>query len=402
LKPEKVTVTDSDTRKEAAPYGSDFDHRDHESAYSPWARWARLRAEAPIAHSQKYGGFHVVSRYEDVCAVARDQQIFSSALRQTTIPQLASPPFPPIHYDQPEHRNYRVIVNPMFAPGKIREFEPWIDVLAERYVSRVLASKSFDFPVDLGIPLTREVILRIMGIEEAPVEVNEWSDDLVYQHPNAAEAAGLLMGFLGEQLAKRRKSPGDDLFSHLIAARYEGNRPLDDSEILRTSLLVLLAGLDTTNSAMSGAVWYLVQHPQALAELKNANAETWRLAMDEFVRWTSPAPAQARTARTDATIAGCPVKAGEMVLMLLGSANRDETEFEHPDDVILDRHPNHHVGFGHGPHRCIGMHLAKLEMELVFRRLVKGLEAFRLSDPSAVKWIGAEVRSITSLPLVRT
>lgn len=389
-----MTETEKESRE-----GVDFDHRDHESAYSPWDRWARLRAQGCPVHSEKYGGFFVASRYSDVFAIARDTETFSSHLRQTTIPQLVTPPFPPINYDPPDHSLYRAIVNPFLTPQKVREHEPWIREMAAGYIDRVLAAEACDFPKDIGIPLTREIILRVMGIVNAPVEVNRWADDLIFLN-NPEAAAQNLLGFLASEVAKRRVNPGADVMSGLVQAKF-GDRPLDDSEILRMSLLLLLAGLDTTNFAMSGAVWYLIQNPRARQELAAADATTWRLAMDEFVRWVSPAPAQARTARVDTDVSGCPMRSGEMVMLLFGAANRDETEFPNPDTVVLDRRPNRHMGFGIGPHRCLGSHLATLEMKIVLERLLPRLEDFHLADPSAVVWEGASVRGIRSLPLVR-
>jgi cytochrome P450 len=379
--------------------GADFDHRDRESAYSPWDRWAQLRAQGCPVHSDKYGGFHVAARYSDVFEIARNPEVFSSHLRQTTIPQLVTPPFPPINYDPPDNVLYRMIVNPFLTPQKVREHEPWIREMAAGYIDKVLAADAFDFPKEVGVPLTRDIILRILGIVAAPVEVNLWADDLIFLN-NPEEAAKNLMGFLAQEVAKRRVNPGADVISGLVQAKF-GDRPLDDSEILRMTLLLLLAGLDTTNFAMSGSIWYLIRNPQARKELAAADAMTWRLAMEEFVRWVSPAPAQARTARVDTSVSGCPMRAGEMVMLLFGAANRDETEFPNPDAVVFDRRPNRHMGFGIGPHRCLGSHLAKLEMQVVLERLLPGLENFQLADPSAVVWEGASVRGIRSLPLVR-
>ncbi|MDB5970080.1 MAG: hypothetical protein JWQ90_2530 [Hydrocarboniphaga sp.] len=378
---------------------AEYDHRDHESVYNPWPRWKKLQSGPALTYSEKYDGFHVASRYNEVCEIARDPQIFSSHLKQTTIPTLVTPPFPPINYDPPDHLFYRVILNPFFTPGKVAAHEAMVRSMAAKYIEPLLASDGFDVPTQLGIPLTREVILKLMGIADCPAEVNKWADDLIFLY-EPEKAAANLMGFLAAEVAKRRANPGDDVMSGLVTAEVRG-RSLDDSEILRMSLLLLLAGLDTTNSAISGSIWYFVQHPEARKELLAADDTTWRLAMDELVRWVSPAPAQARTARNDTAVGGCPMKEGEMVMLLFGAANRDATEFPDPDSVVLNRFPNRHLGFGMGPHRCLGSHLAKLELQIVLQALLPSLDQFELSDPNAVVWEGASVRGIRALPLTR-
>jgi cytochrome P450 len=391
---------DVQTSLSSSDVGADFDHRDQESAQCPFDRWTRLRNTEGLAHSSKYGGFYVASKYEDVCRIAHDQKSFSSHTNQVSIPVLVTPPLPPIHFDPPEHRNYRVIVNPYFSPSKVREYEPWIRDLAADFVRPLLTRDSFDVSQDLGLPFTRAVTLRIMGIQEAPHDVNEWSDDVIFQSANAASSGAKLIAFLADEIAQRRINPGTDVLTGLVQARYE-DRALTDDEIVNTALLLLLAGLDTTNSAISGAVWYLVQHSESLRKLSTADETIWRLALDEFVRWTTPAPAQSRTAKVDVEVAGTRIPAGDMVMMLYGSANRDEAEFPNADEVVLDRRPNRHVAFGIGPHRCLGMHLAKLDLQCVLQELIPGLADFRVADPDQVIWFSGENRGIKRLPLVR-
>jgi cytochrome P450 len=243
------------------------------------------------------------------------------------------------------------------------------------------------------------VILRIMGIVDTPPDVNRWADDLIFAH-NPEAAARNLLGFLGGELEKRRANPGPDVLTSLTQATHNG-KALEASEQLSMSLLLLLAGLDTTSFAIAGSVWYLVQNSGARKELSEADDKTWRLATDELVRWVSPVPNVSRAARTDTSVGGCPMHAGERVMIVFGSANRDATEFKDPDSVVFNRFPNRHVGFGMGPHRCAGSHLAKHVLQEVLKKLLTGLGAFRLADPEAVLWESSSVRGIRSLPLVR-
>jgi cytochrome P450 len=379
----------------------DFDHMADLTCSPPLDEWVGLRQRGDIPYSDAHGGFLVVSRYDDVCAVARDGVTFASGEPQNTIPagSLPSEGLPPIHSDPPDHRTYRDILNPYFSPSAVASYEPWIRELAQGYLGRIWASDSWDVPHDLGGPLTRDVTFRVMGIVNAPEEVNRWVDLFVFE--NDPEATEKLMGFLGDELRARREQPAQDLITGLSVAPFN-DRLLADNEILGVCLLMLLAGLETTASTIAGTMWYLLQHPHVAAELAAADASTWRLAIDEFIRWAGPVQALARTAMRAAEVRGYRVDEGERLMMLFGSANRDAEVFDNPDEVILNRYPNRHVSFGMGPHRCLGSHLAKVELRIVLEGLINELDQWELVSPDAIKWQGARVlRSIRNLPVRR-
>ncbi|MGI5518929.1 cytochrome P450 [Streptomyces sp. CA-106131] len=380
----------------------DFDHRDEQSHVNPWPRWKQMRAECPVHYADVYGGFYVIPRYRDVVEAARNPVVFSSA-DKTTIPPMDTPRLRPIHTDPPESRQWREIINPHFSPARVAEYEPWIAELVAEIVDPLLAAGRFDVPRDIGIPLTRTVILRIMGITDGPPELNEWTDDAVFGVGERAQhGAAMIISFLTEQIARHRKSPDSGLISLLLTQELEseGGRLLEDDEILKLLLLVLMAGLETTSAAISATVSHLVENPDDVARLM-AEPKIWRLAMDEFIRWASPAVGLARTARSDSEVGGCPVPAGSRVMLLYGSANRDQNEFPDPNKVVLDRHPNRHVGFGMGPHRCLGSHLAKTQMRLTLERLLPTLGEYRIEDKSKLVWKAAVTRGFQSLPLTR-
>jgi cytochrome P450 len=379
-----------------------YDHRDEESRNDPWPRWEGMRGKHPVLFSDAYGGFYVVSRYRDVADAARDTDAFSSAIGSTTIPEFPTPKLPPIHSDPPDARYWREIINPHFSPTKVAEYETWIRELVADVVDPLLKSARFNVPQDIGVPLTRQVILRIMGIIEAPEQLNAWTDAMVFDVGEEAEQAGLaLIGFLAGVLAQRRKDPGSDLISDMLTQRLQPeDRLLTDEEILKLMLLTLGAALETTSSAISAMICYLVGHPGDIAWLR-AEPGIWRPAMDEFVRWASPATCLARTARYNTAVSGCPIPAGSRVMLLYASGNHDEEEFPEPDRVILDRNPNRHLGFGMGPHRCLGSHLAKAQMALTLERLLPHLDRWRIEDPERIRWTAAVTRGMTSVFLVR-
>jgi cytochrome P450 len=375
----------------------DYDHYSDEAAYNPWPRWAMFREGPPLAFSSKYDGFFIASRYQEICEILRNTAEFTSSLH--TIPVLKAPVRPPIDIDPPDHQYYRETLNALFTPARVKEHEPWIRVLALDYVSRALSSKAFNFPRDIAIPLMRDITLTLLGCADRPPEVNNWADDLIW-HRNAEVAGKNLTSFLSAEFAKRRLHPGDDVLTAIAQAKFK-DRPLTDEERIGMALLVLLAGLDTTNFTMSGATLYFLQNPEAKKHLEGASEKAWNLATDEFVRWVSPAPHLARGARNDTEVRGCPIPKGDRVMCLLGSANRDPQEFANPEELVLDRFPNRHVGFGMGPHRCLGSHLAKLVIRNVMGELLKGLDDFELDPSAPVEWASSSVRGIRSLPLRR-
>jgi cytochrome P450 len=224
---------------------------------------------------------------------------------------------------------------------------------------------------------------------------------MVFQEGEEAQQASMrFMGFLANVIADRRRNPGADLISAMMTARLRPqNRLLTDEEILKAMILTLAAALETTSSAISGMVCYLAEHPDDIPRLR-AEPKILGLAMDEFVRWVSPAVSLVRTARYDTEVSGCPIPAGSKVMLLYASGNHDEGEFPEPDHVILDRSPNRHLGFGMGPHRCLGSHLAKAQMRLTLERLLPQLDRWRIEDPEGVAWSASTTRGMTSVFLV--
>jgi cytochrome P450 len=380
----------------------DYDHRDALSHENPWPRWEQMRSDYPVLFTEAYDGFYVLPRYRDVVEAARDTDTFSSAINKTTIPPLPIPNLPPIHSDPPEARRWREIINSFFSPTRVAEYQPWMRRLVDEVVDPLLAAGAYDVPRDIGIPLTRRVILQLLGIVDAPVDLNEWVDDMVFGVGERADHGGaMLMNFMAEELAKRRLAPGDDLMSQVFERKLrDEDRLLTDEEILKLMLLILSAALETTSSAITATVQYLIDNP-ADAERLIADPSIWPRAMDEFVRWSSPAPCLSRTARYDTDVSGCPIPAGSRVMLLFGSANHDASEFPHPEKVILDRHPNRHLGFGMGPHRCLGSHLAKAQMILTLEKLIPTLHEWTVIDATQITWNAAVTRGMTSLSVAR-
>lgn len=378
----------------------EFDHRDEESNSCPWPRWERMRDEAPIARTEAYGGVYLLSRYEDIFEALRESDKFSNA--QVNIPRKSTPPLPPVMYDPPEHRGYREIVNPLLSPTRVAALKPWISERADRIITPCLKRDSFDFSVDIAAPMMYAVTMKTLGIDEPPAELEDWVTDVSLWRGDYEQSGRNIATFLAAEVEERRAAPGDDAISYLLASTYDENRPLDATEITNMAFLLVLAGLDTTTSALGATVLYLIENPRLQKQLAAADDRVWRLALDEFVRYASPVAALGRVVGHDTQFHGCPMQGNDQLLLLLGSANRDEKEFPDPDEVILDRFPNRHLGFGMGVHRCVGSHLAKATMRAVIERLLTGLDEFELSSPEDVVWqTSASTRGVRALPLVR-
>ena len=238
--------------------------------------------------------------------------------------------------------------------------------------------------------------------EDRP-ELGQWIDDITrlrgIDDERVGNAAISVMTRVMERLEARKEAadPGDDLVGVLLQAETDG-RPLGEDELLFFTMLLLLGGLDTTSSAIAMAFYHLATHPEDRERLV-AHPELLDSAVEEFVRVATPVQGLGRTVTTDTTLGGCPLSAGDRVFLLWASGNRDPEAFDRPDEVVLDRHPNHHLGFGAGPHRCVGSHAGKLMMKIALEELLPVLGDFEVADSGRLVWVGGETRGLRGLPL---
>jgi cytochrome P450 len=381
-----------------------FDHFGQEHAEHPEQVWAALRQVAGLAKSEKYGGFRIISRYEDICEAARNAAVFSSG-EGVAIPPHPMPPLIPVGIDPPMHGQYRKVLNAELGPSAIARKDAEYRELADQLLDAVADQDEFDFCEVFAAQFPERVALRTIGFDpEDRASLGKWFHDMTHLRgidEQAAMMAALSMfGRVNEVIGQRRgESRRDDLLSVLLDGRVDG-RPMRDDEILMYIALLLFGGLDTTASAISGAFFYLAQHPETRESLLNDEVALDR-AVEEFVRWTSPVQALGRTVTEPTELGGCPLAKDEKVLLLWGAGNRDETIFSAPDDIKLDRFPNRHLGFGMGPHRCMGSHLAKTMVKIAIEHGVKALGDFELADESRIRWATGEARGIVELPLRR-
>jgi cytochrome P450 len=351
-----------------------FDHHAPDLALDPWATYQQLRQACPVAHSDAHGGFKVVTRYRDVVAVAKDTARFSSShdiegtgngYQGVTIP---APPVRsiPVELDPPEHTKYRKLLNQVFSPASVEARRPRIDEIARGFVEAAAGRGGCDLVNDIAAPIPAAVTLELLGMD-----IDKWEryavpmHQIAYAPPDSDEYQQAVAGIdwilqdVHAEINRRGRggTAGDDLLSQLLVAEVDG-KPLSDQTVLEMAFLVIVGGLDNTASLLANVFLYLHRHPDQRDRLRG-DLELTRSAFEEFLRYYSVTQAEARTATCDTEIGGYEVKAGERVFIVWASANRDPEAFDRPDEIVLDRSPNRHVGFGWGPHRCIGAALGK-------------------------------------------
>ncbi len=361
-----------------------FDHHSSEFATDPWSVYADLRARAPVAYSDTYGGFWVVTRYEDIRRIALDDETFSSADSILIPPKLSGQRSVPIEVDPPMFHEYRRVLQPWFSPAAVDRLHPVIESYVHECIDAFVGRGECDLIHDLADPLPAMTTLHLLGL---PVEdwprYSEAMHSTVFFHEDDPRRIAALEGLrwireeVSETIRRRREDPGDDFVSALVGSEVAG-RPLEDQEILEMVQLVIGGGLDTTGSAISNALLHLDEHPEERDRLRAHKDELLPIAIEEFLRYEAPQQALARTATEDVEIGGQRIEAGDKLLLVWASGNRDEEMFDAADEVVLDRFPNRHMTFGLGAHRCLGSNLARRQIHLALDAVLDRLPDYRI------------------------
>jgi cytochrome P450 len=348
-------------------------------------RW--LRANAPVYwHPEPDGpGFWAVTRYDDVRTVSRQYQTFSSwrggsMLVDPSPGLLASVRLMMLNMDPPEHHRHRLLVQRSFVRAAAERMIDRVDALAAAIVDDVRERSECDLVHDLAGQMPSRTIASLMGIGGDDgvrlyelTEIMHTTDDSRYSPDVRRNASFEMLQFAHAVRAHKLVHPGDDLATELVNAEIEGDR-LTADEFAWFFLLLVNAGGDTTRNLIAAGMHELFIRPDALAWLQADLAARLPDAVEELLRFTSPVAHFRRTATINTELAGVPIAEGDKVVVWYGAANRDETVFEAPDDLRLDRSPNPHIAFGHGgPHLCLGMHLARIEAIALLGALLRRL-----------------------------
>jgi cytochrome P450 len=388
----------------------DFDHTDPTWVADPYPIWADLRQRCPIAHSDRYGGTWLPTTHELVSEVAYDTEHFTSrsvVVSNVKPSELDLPApiglAPPITSDPPFHAIARRMLLPAFSPKPINALEPFTRTLCRELLDATTGRTEFDAAVEYARHIPVRVIVQMLGFPQEDADIFRRFITQVLENVDqtAEERAevinqGEIDEYMNAQIEEHRAHPRDDLTSFLLEAEIDGNK-LQIEHIRGTMVLLMIAGIDTTWSAIGASLWHLAQHPEDRKRLAH-DGDLWETAIEEFLRAYAPVT-MARMVKEDFDFHGCPMKKDDWLLLPFPSANRDPREFPDPDTVKLDRVNNRHAAFGLGIHRCLGSNLARMELRVALEEWMTRYPEFELADPAGVTWSGGQVRGPRTLPV---
>ena len=361
----------------------------------PWEQYAWLRKNAPVYwHDEPNGpGFWAITKYEDVRTISRLPKVFSSYETSVMLPDpdpmgLYAQRLMMLNMDPPQHDRFKLLVSRGFTPKNAPLLRPKIEELARDIVDAVLAKGECDFVTEIAGRLPSGLIAELMGMPRADgerlydlTEIMHTNDDAIAPPEIKMNAVGEMLGYAQSVADLKRQSPGDDLATILVNAEVDGDH-LTDEEFQWFFLLLVNAGGDTTRNLLAAGLQLLLDHPDQRTKLMGDLDGLLGSAVEEMLRYCSPVTHFKRTAMQDTVVGGQSIKAGERVVMFYGSANRDEDIFENADTFDVARHPNPHVAFGAGgPHLCLGMHVARVELAVMFRELLTRMPHIEAGGP---------------------
>jgi cytochrome P450 len=341
----------------------------------PLAWDAKLRRESPVFYDAEQKTWFILG-YEEVKQAFANWQMFSSKvphpLEQTDFTQSLN------FLDPPKHRSLRSLVAKVFTARRVEALAPRMNAIVNELLDRFQYRGQMDFVRDFAIPLPVFVIAEILGVPiERQADFKHWSDGVVNKDLTASREIG---DYFRELIKERGNKPGNDLVSDLIAA-HEGGETLSAQELVDFCIVLLVAGNETTTNLLANAIVCLNESPAAYKRLQTEPA-LLPLAIEEVLRYRSPVLSMSRFTKVDIQIGDRTIPAGQLTILRIGSANRDETKFERADEFVIDRNPNEHVAFGNGIHFCLGAPLARLEATIGLRTVLERLPNLRV-DPTA-------------------
>ena len=411
-------MTEATWTAESPDVQTDFDIHDPAGVETIFDQYAELRSRCPIAHSTKYGGHWVMTRYDDIDEAMRNPAVFSSEC--VNIPPTIGQdgPMIPLEIDPPDHTTYRRIMTPLFSPTRMRRLEPQVRALVLELIDNIGDATEIDYVEMFAKELPTRVFLKLMGWSMPDAaRLNDWTDRIVLGLPGASEeestafrmeAALEVYAHFAEMIderfeerengAARPTDPDvDDITDVLVNSKF-GDRELTQFEMLNILFLMMIGGLHTVQGQLAHSTIHLAQDPAKRKELIE-HPELIPAAVEEFLRYES-AVAGARVVQSDIVVNGVQLRAGDRVLIPLAAANRDPAKFDRPDEIDFTRESNPHVAFGGGRHRCLGSHLARIELTIAFEEWHKRFPNYRLHPDQPYKKHLSQVRGVESLPLL--
>lgn len=388
------------------PYNYDF-HED------PYPYYKRLRDEAPLYRNEELG-FWALSRHRDVLQGFRNSTTLSNKFGVSLDPASrgphASKTMSFLAMDDPDHLRLRTLVSKGFTPRRIRELEPRVTEIAVQHLDVLLekahSNDTADYVDEFAGKLPMDVISELMGVPDVDrVQVRAWADAVMHREegvtdvPDSAIEASLnLIVYYQEMVAERRKKLSDDLTSALLEAEIDGDR-LTDDEIIGFMFLMVIAGNETTTKLLANAAFWGHRNPDQLTSVYD-DLERIPLWVEETLRYDTSSQILARTVAGDLELYDTTIPDGDVVLLLPGSAHRDERVFENPDDFVIGREIGSKLqSFGSGAHFCLGAHLARMEARVALAELFKRIRGYEVDEANAVRVHSSNVRGFAHLPI---
>jgi cytochrome P450 len=371
----------------------------------PW--YAKVHEQCPVARVESAFGGHgvMVSGYADVLWALKHPEIFSS---KDVVKVGNEVPLLPLSVDPPDHAKYRRLLDPQFSPKRMSELEPEARGLVNEVIDAFASRGECDFNEEFATPLPSTIFLALTGLphEDLP-QFLQWRDDTIRPEGKTLEeqearrhAAGkAIEDYFEEAIAEKRANPDDRLLSTIVHGQVDG-RPLTHDELLGTTHLLLLGGLDTVTATLDCMIMYLATHPERRQAIVD-DPSLIPAAIEELLRHQTPVMMVPRIVAQDHVIGGVEIKAGDSATLMIGAANCDAVEFDAPADVLLDREANRHLAFGGGAHRCLGSHLARLELRVALEEFHRRIPDYRLAEDAEVHF-SPGIRQADVLPLVFT
>ncbi len=386
---------------------TDFDVLDESYVRNPFPRWGELRQVCPIARTDRRGRAWLPTRYADVTAMASDIHHFSSTNTSVidSVDEAETPiltyGLPPITSDPPLHTWTRRLLLPWFSHTRVKSYEPMTRSLCGSLIDAHLDAGRADAAADYAQQIPVRVIGSILGVpEELADTFTGWVRDALEFADDAERVQRGMFGigyYLWDRINERRDADGDDLLTYLLHAEWDGGS-VDDMIVLGMAILTMIAGIDTTWSAIGSSLWHLATNDQDRERLV-AEPTLMDTAVEEFLRAYSPVT-MARLVTEDVEFNGCPMKQGDKLLLNFPAANRDPAVFDRADEVLLGRQENRHVAFGSGIHRCAGSNLARMELRVALEEWLARVPVFHLAEGAEVLWAGGQVRGPRQLEVV--
>jgi cytochrome P450 len=398
----------------------DFDHHDGEFHENRLDEWAELR-RCPVAHNPRHGGFWVVSGYDEVATVARDAETFSSRyvpepddgidyLGITGVPRAkALPTIGIAEVEGPQHQALRRCINPFLVPAAITRLRPLMEAATTWFLDQRIESGALDLVLDFANPVPAVLTMELVGLpRDSWHHYAETFHGTVAYRPGSPEYRQAMANIppmlaeLRDEVTARRRAPREDLLTELIELEVDGGRRLGDDELVSVLWNLVGGGLDTTTSLTSLSLHHLDLHPDLRRRLID-EPDLLGVATEELLRFFSVNETLTRTVTSEAELAGQQLGRGDHLMLSWLSANRDQRVFDRPDEVVLDRDTNPHLAFGVGPHRCIGLHMARTMFQVLVREVLTRIPDYRIDREATVFYAGnPELNGVVRMPATFT